>query len=192
MFKHRLAVLAILVFPALALGQRGVRGEKEANWDDITKKQKSALRLSNKDVDNMSPIKMLFDEKKALKLTDVQLKQIKDVDAQLKDRNEELFIRLDSLRTAMKPDASDKDDDRAEMGTARLAVINAVGMIRANYNAALKDALQCLDAAQQKTADSLIAELRVESDKTLRSRLGGGGGGGGAPGGGGRRPPQGG
>ena len=190
MFKHRLAVLALLVLPALASGQRRVRGEKEANWDDISKKQKSALRLSNKDVDNMSPIKMLIDEKKALQLTDVQLKQLKDLDAQLKDRNEDLFTRLDSLRTAMKPDASDKDDDRAEMGTARLAVMNAVGMIRANYDAALRDALQCLDAAQQKTADSMVAELRAESDKTLRAKVGGGGGAG-APAGG-RRPPQGG
>src|SRR4051812_30927192 len=119
MINRKLVALALLVIPALASGQRKVRGEKEANWDEINKSSKSSLRLSNKDVENMSPIKMLIDEKKALKLTDDQMKQLKTLDEQLKEKNKDHFKRLDSLRTAMKPDANPTDADRAEINDAR-------------------------------------------------------------------------
>jgi hypothetical protein len=190
MSSRRIAILSLVLIPAVAFAQRGGAGGgfgggragRTEDWNRIDKDNAGALQLSNKDLENISPIKLLIDKRKDLKLTDQQQKQLKDADDALKTRNQPLFKALDSLRAELKRPATSDD---ARPLTTRGEVTRVVGEVRANYEAALKDALALLDEGQQKTATELVGKQNEDAEKMLSEKLGGRGGGMGRGG----RPP---
>ncbi len=177
MISRKLAVFALLVLiPTLASAQRrgGSRstGNDKPDWNELGGKS-GGLQLSNRDVENISPIKLLIDKRKDLKLTDDQLKQIKDLDGKLKEQNQPLFKALDSLRTAMRSSSTAGDEDRSSIMSARREVGGVVHDIRATYETSLKDAMALLDDAQRATAEPLLQKHAEESDRVLSEKLGG-------------------
>jgi len=132
------------------------------------------LKLSNRDVENISPLKLLIDKRKDLQLMDDQIAKLKELDGKLREKNQDSFKALDSLRRAAQPPAHDpNDDDRARMMSARRAAAATVATIRETYDAALKEAMPLLNDGQQKAAADLLDKQRSEAEQMLREKLGG-------------------
>jgi hypothetical protein len=194
MFSTRVAVLVLALVPASVFAQRGGggRGGRMGGGEEGGHGGGSSmLRLSNGDVEEMSPIKRLIDKRKDLNLTGDQVKQFKDLESEMKTRNEHLFKQLDSLRKDMTFSGSPTEEERAKMANDRDAVTEVVGNIRLSYNETLKRAVEHLDDTQKQKADELVQQLNGEADKTLQEKLNAGRGGRDENGGGGRRgrPP---
>ena len=173
MINPRTAVLVFALVPSLLAAQRGGRGGGRMGGADQSSKGSgsSMLRLSNGDVEEMSPIKLLIDKRKDLKLSDDQLKKFKDLESEMKTRNEHLFKQLDSLRRVLTPSGRPSDDDRAHIASARDAVIEVVGNIRLSYGETLKQALPLLDEGQKAKADQLIQNQNDDAEKVVREKL---------------------
>lgn len=181
--RTRTRILAsLLLIPTIAYGQRSrgggdaggsrVRGDPQADWKSVMGAD-AGVKLSNRDVENISPIKLLIDKRKDLKLSDDQANHLKDIEAKLKEKNQDSFKALDSLRRLAQPPAHDpNDDDRARMSAARRTMTATVETIRENYDAALKEALPLLDEGQQKAANELLEKQKKEADEMLRDKLG--------------------
>jgi hypothetical protein len=184
MTASRILILCLALMPAVASAQRGggggggggrVRGEKEADWNSITNGNKGGLKLSNRDVEDMSPIKLLIDKRKDLKLKDEQVDRLKELEGKLKETNAPSFSALDSLRKAAQPPMHEpSDDEQRRMMDARRGVGAVVGTIRQNYDASLKDALTMLDDGQRTAANELLEKQRKDAQETLRDKMGGG------------------
>lgn len=188
-------LLAALLIPSIAGAQRGggdrPRGDQRENWRDVTGSSSVGLRLSNGDVEDMNPVKLLVDKRKDLKLTEEQQKQLRTMNDQLKETNKPQFKLLDSLRNAIRPKAGAAADVEAvRTSMARAMVPDVVKTIRGNYDTSLKDALALLDDTQKATAEGLLKRQSDEAEKTLAEKMGAGRGGGGAGRRGGR-PPEG-
>jgi hypothetical protein len=187
MFSRTVAVISLLLIPSLTSAQRSgggggrTRGDKDVNWDEIRKGVGGAgLKLSNKDVENISPIKLLIDKRKDLKLSDAQTNQVKDLESKVKQQNEPFYKTLDSLRGVLKEPAGSggpSDEYRARMALAHDGAAEAVRSIRENFSASLKEALALLDESQQKAANDLVAKQQSEAEEMLQDKLGGRGNG---------------
>lgn len=179
---HKLAMLGLVLAPlAVAPAQRGggggavsrERGEKAPDWKSIN--EDKGIKLSNGDVEDMSPLKLLIDKRKDLKLTDDQLKNLKDLEAKLKTKVEPSFKALDSLRRASQPPLHDpSDEDRSRMMSARRGFGEVVKTIRESYDASEKDAVALLDESQKPKATELLDKQRKDTADTIRQKLGGG------------------
>ena len=187
MAAPKLIILALALIPAMASAQRGgggggsaggsrIRGDKEADWNSITNGDKGSVKLSKGDVEDMSPVKLLIDKRKDLKLQDDQTNKLKDLEKALKEKNAALFTAFDSLRRAAQPPMHDpSDEERGRMMEARRMLGAVVQTIRENYDASAKDALVVLDDTQKAAANELLDKQRKETQETLRAKLGGGG-----------------
>ncbi len=181
MLTSRRVLTALLLIPTIAAAQRGggggggrVRGDPKPDFDAIAGK-KGGIQLSNRDVEDMSPIKLLIDRRKDLKLSDDQLKSLKDIESKLKEKNDPSFRALDSLRRAAQPPLHDpSDDEKARMMEARRTAGAVVATIRENYDASLNDALTGLDETQRGRAKEFLDKQRSEAQDTLREKLGSG------------------
>ena len=131
-------------------------------------------QISVRDIEDQSPIKLLIDKRKDLKLTDAQLAQLKDAESKLKDKNASLLRIVDSVNKEMRPSLSGtpSDDDRAKMMSARKELMGVIQDIRDNYDASLKEVVPTLDEEQQKKAGELLAKQREELDRKMQSRMG--------------------
>jgi hypothetical protein len=175
MISSRTAVLILALVPATVVAQRGGggRGGSRGGGGDMSSRSGGGgvdLRLSNGDVEEMSPIKRLIDKRKDLKLSDAQVKQFKDLESEMKTRNENLFKRLDSLRKDMSSAHMDQEG-RAKVASDREGVQDVVSNIRLSYNETLKQAVTHLDDTQKPKADELVQQLNDEADKTIREKL---------------------
>ena len=186
MLGPRIVFAALLLVPAVAAAQRGGGGgaggtseassrrDSRAHFDEVEKGTKPGLQLSNGDLEDISPIKLLVDKRKALKLSDDQTRQIKEIDGTLKAKNAPLFKTMDSLRIELKPRSGTPNEaDRLRMTMARNDVSVVVKSIRGNYDAALTQAIPLLDATQLQAAHDLIAKQTKEAETMLLDRLGG-------------------
>ena len=179
MHPRHIAIVALLI-PVLASAQRGGGGRGGFGRDerpDFGSGSTSTLQLSNRDVEDISPIKLLIDKRKDLKLADDKVKQLKDLESQMKTKLEPSFKALDSLRRDMRVSAKPSEEERAKMMNARGSVPTVVTEIRGIYDATLKDVMSLLDEAQQKTANELVEKQRSEAEEMLKEKLGGGRGG---------------
>jgi hypothetical protein len=176
----KVALLSLILLPAVALAQRGgggggmsrQRGEKSTDWNSV--ENKGGIKLSNRDVENISPIKLLIDKKKDLKLSDEQVNKLKELEGKVKETNEPSFKALDSLRHAVQLRAGDTTDiGRDRMMSARQGVGAVVTTIRGNYDSSVKDAMAILDDSQKKTATELLNKQNQEADDMIREKLGG-------------------
>jgi hypothetical protein len=139
---------------------------------DSSSRQAPMLRV--RDVEDQSPIKLLIDKRKDLKLTDGQLSQLKDSDGKLKEKNAPLLKAIDSLvREQRSGMGSPSDEGRARARAARMGLLTTLGDIRANYDASAKDALATFDADQQSKATELLDKQKQETDKLLQERVNG-------------------
>jgi len=175
-------LVALITIPAIAYGQRSggsgcsrVRGEPSADWKSVLGANSGGIRISNRDIENISPLKLLLDKHKDLKLSDDQVNRIKELQSKLAAENEEPFKVRYSLRRESQPPAREPtEEDRARMSGARRAFGATVQTIRDRYEAALKDALPALDDTQQKAAGELLDKQRKDADDMLHDKLGGG------------------
>lgn len=184
MSLRKLAFVTLLFAPTVLIAQRGgggagggrvERGDRRANYDEMNKLTTPGLQLSNRDVEDISPIKLLLDKRKDLKLTDDQQKQIKDIESRMRESVKPSFKVLDSLRGVMKRPAGNlSDEERAQVSIARQEVGTVVGQIRESYAGSLKEAVALLSADQQKTAQELVDKQSQEAEEMLREKMGGG------------------
>lgn len=178
----KVALLSLVLVPAVALAQRGggaasgrTRGEKSADWNSVESANKG-VKLSKGDLENVSPIKLLIDKKKDLKLSDDQVNKLKELDGKLKETNEPSFKALDSLKRAAQPPlraGEPSDEERDRMMSARRGISAVVGTIRGNYESSAMDAMALLDESQQKAAADLLKKQKEQADDMLREKLGG-------------------
>jgi hypothetical protein len=188
MNARALPLIALAILPAVAAAQRGGRDRgTKADFDGMISSAPVGLRLSNGDVEDMNPVKLLADKRKDLKLTDDQLKQIRAMNDALRESTKPQFKVLDSLRMAMRPRAgADEDVERVRTQLVRQEVVDLVKAIREGYDAKLKEAVALLDESQKAKADELVAKQAREAEETLAKAFGGGRGMGGGRRG---RPP---
>jgi len=172
-----IVALTLPLLPALAQrGGGGGAGSKVERGDkpDYGMMSGSTLKLSNKDLENISPIKLLIDKKKDLKLTDDQVNKLKEKEDKLKESMKPSFGALDSLRRIATPSSRTPDaGDQARMMDTRRQFTQVVNGIRIQYDAAATDAASVLDETQQKQATDLFQKQKAEADDMIRSKLGG-------------------
>ena len=159
MIRPRTAVLLLALVPATVAAQAAVgRGGSRmggAGQDQSSRGSGGVeLKLSNGDVEDMSPVKLLIDKRKDLKLSDAQVKQLKDLESEMKTRNENLFHQLDSLRKDMSSSTRGSEDGRTRAAYDREAVQGVVANIRLSYSETLKRVTPLLDDAQKTKADA--------------------------------------
>lgn len=186
MIRRRLIVASLLVAPSLALAQRGGGGRTQADrhkemMDDKGTPSGPTLRV--RDIEDQSPLKLLIDKRKDLKLADPQLAQLKDAEGKLKDKMAPLLKAVDSLLHELHPSmANPSSEERARLRNASDGMTAVLNDVRANYDASSKEALALLDADQQTKANELLAKQREEREKMIREKLSSGDrSGGGAP-----------
>lgn len=180
MLKRPVAIAILIALPTLALAQRGGGGGvgrrvPQADFSDMG----STIKLSNRDLENISPLKLLIDKRKDLKLTDDQLKQLKEREDKLRESMKPSFGALDSLRRIAAPSGRTADEgDKARMMDTRRQFTLVVNGIRTQYDDAANDAVSVLDETQKKQAGELIQKQHSEADDMIRDKMGGGTGGG--------------
>lgn len=172
MIVRRVLILALVVSPLVASAQR--RGTR-SNFDEMIAASPIGLKLSNRDVEEMNPVRLLVDKRKDLQLTDDQLKALKEMDGKVREQNKPHLKVLDSLRSAMRPRAgADAEMERVRAMVTREEVVGVVRVIRGNYAAALNEALALLDATQAPKADELLKKQAAKAEETLNENMGGG------------------
>jgi hypothetical protein len=152
-------------------------GAKEADWNAVTSDVPKGPTISGKDFVEASPLGMLLDKKKDLKLTDAQMAAIKSADEKLQAANKDRYALVDSLKKQMKPSVAPSAEDETRVVLARDAMQGVVRDIHMSEDAETKAVVQTLDAEQQKTAAELLAKHAEKTQKMLRDKLGGGMGG---------------
>lgn len=171
-----LPLLAIAASPTLLFAQRGGGGVgRKVPQADYSTMSGSMIKMSNRDLEDVSPLKLLIDKRKDLKLTDDQLSKIKDQENKLKESTKPGFEALDSLRRAATPSNRTPDDgDMARAGDARRRFAEVVSGIRAQYDGAAMEAVGLLDDTQKPTANQLLQKQHGDADDMVRDKLGGG------------------
>ena len=179
--RSSLAIALVATLPALALAQRGggsgagSRVERGDSRADKNIGSGSTIKLSNRDLEDISPIKLLIDKRKDLKLTDDQLSKLKDREDKLKESMKPSFGALDSLRRIATPASRTPDSgDQARMMDTRRHFTEVVNGIRTQYDIAAGEAIALLDEAQQKQANDLVQRQRSEAEDMIRNKIGGG------------------
>ena len=177
MLIRRFFSIALLVcIPALATAQRTTRGTPREDWDRLGRENRAsaAAPVSRKDVEEIEPIGYLMAKRKSLKLTDVQLAQLKTLAGTAQSRDEPLLRDVDSLKSAMRPSGPMNDELRLRMQATRQELMRVVGALRINYLASATAALPILDEVQRAPAEALLQKQRDEADAMLQEKLSGG------------------
>ena len=198
----RHALVAIIVLPAIAGAQMGRSGLGSRTGEADAKRARSALdrdappplKLKVGDLEDLSPVKLLLDKRKSLKLTDEQQAGLKALDVKVDQANEPLLAKFDSLRIVMRPRQNATDEEMVRMAIGREALGPLIRSILVNYDASVPSAMALLDATQQATAQGLLDKQAKDGTEMIREKMGRAGGGppgGGPPGGGRGRPPLG-
>jgi len=174
---RRLAVTALLLVPTLALAQRGGRTQADRKTPLFDKEEMpKGPTLRVRDIEDQSPLKLLIDKRKDLKLSDAQVTQLKDSETKLKDTNAPLLKAVDSLiRELRNGVASPNDQSRIKAREARSGLMDVLKELNGTYDAPVKDVLTQLDPEQQSKAKELLEKQKQDGDKMLREKLSGGG-----------------
>jgi hypothetical protein len=175
MRQHSLLLATLLLLPSAAIAQRGSGSQaakKTELFDNDPTPQGPSLRA--RDIEDQSPLKLLLDKHKDVKLTDAQSQQFKDAQKQLEDKNAPLLKTIDSLVHEMRTNGTPTPDDENRVRNSRLALMNVLGQVRTTYDSAAKSAIAGLTADQQPKATELVDKQREDASKTIRQKLGGG------------------
>jgi len=170
-------IATLLTLPSVAAAQR-TRTQSDRRtemFDKDSSRQTPPAVLRVRDIEDQSPIKLLIDKRKDLKLTDAQLSQLKDSEGKLKDKNAPLLKAVDSLVRELRYGmGSPSEDSRARARNARIGLMTTLGDIRTNYDASAKDALATFEPDQQSKATELLDKQKQEAEKFLQERVGSG------------------
>jgi hypothetical protein len=168
----------LLLVPALAAAQRGgsrTRGDTRANWDEVGSGSRASVKLSRKDLENIDPLKVLIDERKDLKLTDDQLRQLRTMDDSVKVALEPSFRGADSLLGILKRSGDASNDTvQLQRTLARQELLTLMGAVRAQYDTSFQRVLPVLDDAQKAKATEIVEKHDAEAKDEIREKLGGG------------------
>lgn len=176
--RSRLLIIASLfVLPTVATAQRGgsrTQSDRHTDLFDKSSLPKAPL-LRTRDIEAQSPLKLLIDKRKDLKLSDAQLSHLNESEGKLNEKNASLLKMTDSLvRELRSIEAAPSNDDQSHIGLLRMALANVLREIRTNYDAAAKDALATLDADQQPKATEMLDKQKQDAEKFINEKLGGG------------------
>ena len=176
-FQRLTVIAALLILPTIASAQRGsMGGTKDADWNAVAGKSAPAgPTISSKDFENVSPLKLLLDKKKDLKLSDAQVTSLQAADASLKQKNHERFVLLDSLKKDAKPRTSGTPsaEDEARLVIARESLRSLVSDVQVTYDEAAKSALPMLDESQKPAGEKLLQKYTENMQEMLRDKMGG-------------------
>lgn len=173
---RRLFLLALLaVLPSMATAQRGGARTRSTEHDKMfSDDAPQGPTLRPRDIEDFSPIKLLIDKRKDLKLTDAQVDGLKKSEGALKDKNAPLLKAVDSLVHELKPPMNRTAESDAHLRDARIAFEQTLASIHENYDAATKEALAGFDADQQTRANEMLAAQEEEAAKRVREKMGAG------------------
>src|SRR5437660_11656496 len=126
-----IATLLLAYLPSMSAAQRGGGSRANKNEELFDKKDvPKGPSLRTRDIEDQSPIHLLIDRRKDLKLSDQQVDQLKDADNKLKDKNAPLLKAVDSLVREMKPAfATQSAEDRTRIRNARATLLDVSGGI---------------------------------------------------------------
>src|SRR6185369_10403649 len=104
--RRAFAVLALLLLPSIASAQRTKSGaasgrDKNLMTDDGSKDRRA--EITTRELEEQSPLRLLVDKRKDLKLSDDQLTKLKDLESKLKEKNGSLLRIVDSVNREMRP-----------------------------------------------------------------------------------------
>ena len=141
---RRTTLLAALVLLPLgtAAAQKtrsGATKHEDAKYADGETPKGPAIR--GRDLEDLSPIKLLIDKRKDLKLNDSQVDALKKSGEQLKEKDAPLYKAIDSLARAMKPPMNPSPESDARIREARHGLDETIGTIRSNDEAATTEAI---------------------------------------------------
>ena len=174
MNRRILFVAAFIALPTVATAQRTrsqATKHESAFKDDEGMPRGPSLRA--RDVEDLSPIKLLMDKRKDLKLSDAQVDGLKKSEGPLKEKNAPLLKSVDSLVREMKPPMNRSAESDARIRDARVGLHTVLASIQDNYDAASKEVIATFDADQQAKANELLGKLKEDGDKKVREKLGG-------------------
>jgi hypothetical protein len=176
---RRLCMLATLAaLPSLAAAQRGggTRTQADRPTDMFSKEDEQSMRptLRLGDLEDQSPLKLLIDKRKDLKLTDAQIADFRTKESTLKDNSAPTLKLADSLINQLHSTPS-SDDGRVKARLTSLALGHVIESLRASYDSAGTDAVAALDAEQQPKAKELLDKQKQDGTKMLQKKMGGGG-----------------
>ncbi|HVX39666.1 MAG TPA: hypothetical protein VHB25_08840 [Gemmatimonadaceae bacterium] len=173
--RTRLALLAALVaLPSttLAAQRGGSRGDH--SHTDLFQPQEmpSGPKLRDRDIQDLSDLKLLIDKHKDLQLTDDQVKTLEALENKEKDSTAQYFQLVDSLVHELRPPLNPSDADRNRMRATVLALRNVIRTIRETYAGDANAAIAQYTPEQQQKAKELMDKLREDGDKRIQERLG--------------------
>lgn len=176
MIRRLLIASALLTAPSLLLAQRGGRTQADKRTELMEKTEiPKGVDMRVRDLEDQSPLHLLIDKRKDLKLTDAQLSQLKAAEDKLKEKDAPIYKSADSLIKATRLTSSSTDADKGRAGSARGTLMELVKTLNETYDGARKEAVALLDAEQQPKANELLDKQRAESEKFYNERLSRGG-----------------
>ena len=172
MIRRLLIATVLVTAPSVLFAQRSGRTQADKKTDLMDKQEMpKGVDIRVRDLEDQSPLRLLIDKRKDLKITDPQLSQLKDADAKLKEKNAPLYKSADSLIRATRLTSDAPDRDKARARSARGDLMDVIKSVGENYDAARKDAVALLDAEQQPKANELLDKQKEEAEKFMRERL---------------------
>ena len=127
--RRVLMLASLLVLPSALVAQRGGGTQTQANklndmFDKSDAPKGPSLRV--RDLEDQSPLKLLLDKHKDLKLTDAQVAQLKTNEQTLKDKDAPILKSADSLIHALTPgNPSDAERDQSARRRRRCTTCSA-------------------------------------------------------------------
>jgi len=177
MYRKFFMFATLAVLPSLAAAQRGgSRTQADKPVDMFSKEDEQAMRptLRLGDLKDQSPLKLLIDKRKDLKLSDAQLADLKTKESTLEDKSAPTLKLADSLINQLRS-APSSDDARAKARFTALALGHVIESLRATYDSAGTDAVAALDGEQQPKAKELLDKQKQDGTKMLQKKMGAGG-----------------
>jgi len=172
MIRRLLFASALLIVPPALLAQRGGRTQADKKTDLMEKTEiPKGVDIRVRDLEEQSPLHLLIDKRKDLKLTDAQLSQLKDAEDKFKDKNAALYKTADSLIRATRLTSSSTDAEKSRAQSSRGSLGELVKTLGEAYEGARKDAVALLDAEQQPKANEMLDKQKEETEKFYRERL---------------------
>ena len=173
---RRLFIATLVLAPSVVIAQRSGRTQSDKKTPLFDKQEMpKGPDIRVRDIEDQSPLHLLIDKRKDLKLTDAQLSQLKDADGKLREKSAPLYKAVDSLIHDMRITSDPSDQEKARARNARGGLMDVLKSVNENYDASAKEAVALLDADQQTKAKELLDKQRQDSEKFIRERLNAGG-----------------
>jgi len=155
-------VVVLLLLPTFVSAQRtrgGSRGGK-MSFDSSAGPRKTGI-MSPKELERENMVNFVLDKRKDLKLSDDEVKALKEINDRAKDSVSAPLRSLDSIGSQMRR-SGDLAPSPESQQVAKLVAGQKIEIVRGQYDAFLKEALAKLTEEHQKAANDLIEARRKE------------------------------